>query len=136
MGGGVSSAIARSLGAVISARAAMLASHAMLIGLTFGLAFTLVMLLFGPALLQLLGGPRQRTRAGDRLYPDIFRRRGDRMADEYAGRNLARHRQHEAAVADRAWVLRSARFILEAARSALASARCRNSACAASPPAR
>src|SRR3984885_14419136 len=56
MGGGVSSAIARALGAGDVARAAMLASHAMLIGLTFGLAFTLVMLLFGPALLQLLGG--------------------------------------------------------------------------------
>src|SRR5882757_2634742 len=56
MGGGVSSAIARSLGAGDAARAAMLASHAVLIGLTFGLAFMLVMLLFGPALLQLLGG--------------------------------------------------------------------------------
>jgi putative MATE family efflux protein len=56
MGGGVSSAIARALGAGDAARAAMLASHAMLIGLTFGLAFTLVMLLFGPALLQFLGG--------------------------------------------------------------------------------
>src|ERR1700754_493510 len=56
MGGGVSSAIARSLGAGDTARAAMLASHAMLIGLTFGLAFTLVMLLFGRTLLQLLGG--------------------------------------------------------------------------------
>src|SRR3984893_9520647 len=56
MGGGVSWAIARALGAVYAARAAMLASHAMLIGLTFGLAFTLVMLLFGRTLLQLLGG--------------------------------------------------------------------------------
>src|SRR5213080_1795061 len=50
MGGGVSSAIARALGAGDSARAAMLASHAVLIGLTFGLVFTVVMLLFGPAL--------------------------------------------------------------------------------------
>src|ERR1700712_2220603 len=49
--GGGGSAIARALGAGDPARAAMLASHAMLIGLTFGLAFTLVMLLFGPALL-------------------------------------------------------------------------------------
>src|SRR5258707_10988732 len=56
MGGGVSSAISRSLGAGDTARASMVASYAMLIGLTFGLAFTLVMLLFGPALLQLLGG--------------------------------------------------------------------------------
>src|SRR3954447_17509252 len=56
MGGGVSSAIARALGAGDTARASMLASHAMLIGVTFGLIFTLVMFLFGPALLQLLGG--------------------------------------------------------------------------------
>src|ERR1700716_3373558 len=56
MGGGVSSAIARALGAGDPARAAMLASHAMLIGLTLGLIFTLLMLMFGPALLQLLGG--------------------------------------------------------------------------------
>src|ERR1043166_3784075 len=56
MGGGVSSAIARALGAGDVARASMLASHAILIGLTFGLTFTLVMLLFGPTLLQLLGG--------------------------------------------------------------------------------
>jgi putative MATE family efflux protein len=56
MGGGVSSAIARALGAGDVARASMLASHAILIGLTFGLTFTLVMLLFGPMLLQLLGG--------------------------------------------------------------------------------
>src|ERR1700754_1509368 len=56
MGGGVSSAIARALGAGDTARAAMLASHAMLIGLTLGLIFMLIMLLFGPALLQLLGG--------------------------------------------------------------------------------
>src|SRR6195256_1201322 len=56
MGGGVSSAIARALGAGNVERASMLASHALLIGVCFGLAFTLSMLLFGPALLQLLGG--------------------------------------------------------------------------------
>src|SRR4051794_26940278 len=56
MGGGVSSAIARALGAGDAARAAMLASHALLIGAAFGLTFTLLMLTFGPALLQLLGG--------------------------------------------------------------------------------
>jgi putative MATE family efflux protein len=56
MGGGVSSAIARALGAGDLERASMLASHALLIGAAFGLTFTLVMLMFGPALLQLLGG--------------------------------------------------------------------------------
>src|SRR5947199_1206119 len=56
MGGGVSSAIARALGAGDVERASRLASHALLIGVCFGLAFTLIMLMFGPALLQLLGG--------------------------------------------------------------------------------
>src|SRR3981189_1787230 len=56
MGGGVSSAIARALGAGDKDRANTLAAHALLIGGCFGLTFTLVMLLFGPALLELLGG--------------------------------------------------------------------------------
>ncbi len=56
MGGGVSSAIARALGAGDVERASMLASHALLIGVCFGLTFTIGMLVFGPALLELLGG--------------------------------------------------------------------------------
>src|SRR5436305_11983057 len=49
MGGGVSSAIARALGAGDAARASILASHAILNGLTCLLTFTLLILLFGPA---------------------------------------------------------------------------------------
>ena len=56
MGGGVSSAIARALGAGDKERASALAAHALLIGACFGLTFTLTMLIFGPALLELLGG--------------------------------------------------------------------------------
>ena len=56
MGGGVASAIARALGAGDTERASTLAAHALLIGLCFGLTFMLGMLLFGPALLELLGG--------------------------------------------------------------------------------
>ncbi|CAN5190076.1 MATE family efflux transporter [soil metagenome] len=56
MGGGVASAIARALGAGDSARASALATHALLIGLCFGLTFTAGMLLFGPAVLEKLGG--------------------------------------------------------------------------------
>ena len=56
MGGGVSSAIARALGAGERERASALATHALLIGAGFGLTFTFVMLVFGPALLQMLGG--------------------------------------------------------------------------------
>jgi putative MATE family efflux protein len=56
MGGGVSSAIARALGAGDKERASALAAQALLIGAGFGLTFTLIMLIFGPALLEMLGG--------------------------------------------------------------------------------
>jgi putative MATE family efflux protein len=56
MGGGVSSAIARALGAGDPERASALAVHALVIGGCFGLTITLIMLIFGPALLELLGG--------------------------------------------------------------------------------
>jgi putative MATE family efflux protein len=56
MGGGVSSAIARALGAGDTERGSTLATHALLISISFGLAFMLVMLVFGPWLLQSLGG--------------------------------------------------------------------------------
>jgi len=56
MGGGVSSAIARALGAGDKERASALAAHALLIGACFGLTFTMIMLMFGPALLEMLGG--------------------------------------------------------------------------------
>jgi putative MATE family efflux protein len=56
MGGGVASAIARALGSGNVERASTLAAHALLIGFCFGLIFMLGMLIFGPALLRLLGG--------------------------------------------------------------------------------
>src|SRR6266481_6305830 len=56
MGGGVASAIARALGAGDKERASALAAHALLIAACFGLSFTLTMLIFGPALLEMLGG--------------------------------------------------------------------------------
>ena len=56
MGGAVASAIARALGAGDIDRASTLAAHALLIGLCFGLTFMLGMLIFGPKLLELLGG--------------------------------------------------------------------------------
>ncbi|NOJ41883.1 MATE family efflux transporter [Bradyrhizobium australiense] len=56
MGGGVASAIARALGAGDLDRASTLAAHALLIGFCFGLTFMLGMLIFGPKLLELLGG--------------------------------------------------------------------------------
>ena len=56
MGGGVSSAISRALGAGDVARANALAVHALWIGLTAGLLFMAMMLTAGPALFAALGG--------------------------------------------------------------------------------
>lgn len=56
MGGGVSSAIARALGAGDRDRADNLATHALLIAIFFGLVFMLGMLVGGRRLLELLGG--------------------------------------------------------------------------------
>jgi len=56
MGGGVASAIARALGGGRTHEARALSVHALLIGLAMGLAFTLLALLFGPAIYRALGG--------------------------------------------------------------------------------
>src|SRR5437763_7163963 len=56
MGGGVSSAISRALGAGDKTRAATLALHAAIIGLCAGVFFTIIMLLFGREFFALLGG--------------------------------------------------------------------------------
>jgi len=56
MGGGVSSAISRALGAGNRDRAATLALHAAIIGACGELFFTVMMLLFGRQLFSLLGG--------------------------------------------------------------------------------
>jgi putative MATE family efflux protein len=56
MGGGVSSAIARALGAGDTARARSLVVHALVIALAMSLGFTLLLLLLGPAIYRLLGG--------------------------------------------------------------------------------
>ncbi|MEO6625950.1 MAG: MATE family efflux transporter, partial [Burkholderiaceae bacterium] len=56
MGGGVSSAISRALGAGQTARANALAVHASWIGLVAGALSMLAMLVWGPAIFALLGG--------------------------------------------------------------------------------
>jgi putative MATE family efflux protein len=71
MGGGVASAIARALGAGDTERASVLAAHALLIGVCFGLTFMLGMLIFGPQLLELLGG-RGNVLAQAIAYTQIF----------------------------------------------------------------
>jgi putative MATE family efflux protein len=56
MGGGVSSAVARAIGAGDETRARALAAHAILIGFAGGVLFTVVPLALGPSIYRLLGG--------------------------------------------------------------------------------
>ena len=56
MGGGVSSAIARSLGAGKEAVARSLVVHALVIGIVLGLVFTVCILAAGPSIYLALGG--------------------------------------------------------------------------------
>jgi putative MATE family efflux protein len=56
MGGGVSSAVARALGAGNEAAARTLVAHALAIAAAAGLAFTVLLLALGPSLYALLGG--------------------------------------------------------------------------------
>ncbi len=56
MGGGVSSAVSRALGAGDAARAQTLALHAVVIGVAVGIASSVILLAFGPALYVALGG--------------------------------------------------------------------------------
>src|ERR1700736_4322844 len=71
MGGALASAIARPIGAGDVDRASTLAAHALLIGICFGLTFMLGMLMFGPRLLELLGG-RGNVLANALGYAQIF----------------------------------------------------------------
>jgi putative MATE family efflux protein len=71
MGGGVASAISRALGSGDVDRASTLASHALLIGFIFGLTFTVGILIFGPALLELLGG-RGKVLGHAMAYTQVF----------------------------------------------------------------
>src|SRR5256714_6919887 len=56
MGGGVSSAIARALGSGDAAAARRLVVHALVIAAAMSAAFTVLILVFGPAMYRLLGG--------------------------------------------------------------------------------
>jgi len=56
MGGGVSSAVSRALGAGVQARAETLARHGAVLGLGFGLFFTVLLSLFGELVFHGLGG--------------------------------------------------------------------------------
>jgi putative MATE family efflux protein len=71
MGGGVSSAVARALGAGRRGDADALAMHALLIAVAFGIAFTAAILLAGSALYGAMGG-RAATQAAALAYSDVL----------------------------------------------------------------
>ena len=70
MGGGVSSAVSRALGAGLPERASALAAHAMWIGLIAGTLYMALMLGFGSALFSALGG-RGEALAQAMAYADV-----------------------------------------------------------------
>lgn len=72
MGGGVSSAISRALGAGSTERATTLAFHALVIGLVVGTAYGVFFLLFGPWLYALLGGKGQVLEEASRYAGVLF----------------------------------------------------------------
>ena len=94
MGGGVSSAISRALGAGDRERAATLALHAAMIGTCAGLFFTVMMLAFGRAVLLAARRARRRARTGDAIFAGAVLRRDIDLAGQYAGLGGARHRRH------------------------------------------
>ena len=71
MGGGVSSAVARALGAGDGERARAVALHAIIIALVFGLFFTVLMRTLGPAIYQALGA-RGRVLELALIYSDLL----------------------------------------------------------------
>lgn len=70
MGGGISSAVSRALGAGDVGRAETAARHAAVIGLVMGLVFTLLLTVFGAGLFHLLGGRDETLRLAT-LYAGI-----------------------------------------------------------------
>jgi putative MATE family efflux protein len=71
MGGGISSAVARALGAGRRRDADALAFHALVIGLVFGLGFTLVVLGGGPWFYSVMGG-RDASLTAALTYSDVI----------------------------------------------------------------
>jgi putative MATE family efflux protein len=71
MGGGISSAISRALGAGDAGRASTLAVHALALGLGIGLVFSLVLVVWGDTILAALGGSG-RVHEEARAFLELF----------------------------------------------------------------
>jgi len=96
MGAGVSSAVARALGAGQRERADALVFHAFLLALALGAIFATLMLLGGPFLFRSMGG-RDDMLAAALSYANVRWRRRLHLHAQSARQCGARHRQHGAA---------------------------------------
>lgn len=72
MGGGVSSAVSRALGAGNVERARVLAVHALVIALVMGVVYTAIFLLWGPVFYRLLGGRSEILEQATRFSNVLF----------------------------------------------------------------
>ena len=100
MGGGVSSAISRALGAGDRDRAATLALHAAMIGACAGIFFTVMMLTFGRAFYTLLGGRGGVLEQAMQYSQVLFSGAIVDLAGQHAGLGGARHRRHAHSLGD------------------------------------
>ena len=95
MGGGISSSVARALGAGRRAAAEAAAAHALVIALGMAALFAIVLVGFGRPIYGALGGSgaraRSRRRLLDRAVPRLLRA----LDRQHAGLGAARHRRHE-----------------------------------------
>ena len=95
MGGGVSSAIARALGAGNAAAARQLVVHALVIAAAMGVGFTVIdSRSWVPAIYGLLGGRGETLGHALRLLEHRVRRRDRGLDREHALQRAARQRQH------------------------------------------
>ncbi len=95
MGGGISSAIARALGAGRREDADALALHALAIGVLFGLAFTIAVLGGGRWIYGAMGGSGASLRGGTHLFRCGVRGRDPALGLQLARQCDPRHRQHD-----------------------------------------
>ena len=94
MGGGVSSAIARALGAGRRDDADATVLHALIIAAGFAAFFTVTMIAAGPCALRRARRPRRLARRRADLFQHRVRRRHPDLAVQHARQHHPRHRQH------------------------------------------
>ena len=94
MGGGISSAVARALGAGRRDDADAIVLHALVIGAIFAAFFCVAVIAGGPWLYAALGGSGAALDVALTLFQHRVRRRNPDLELQRAGEHPARHRQH------------------------------------------